>query len=303
MHTLEGITPFRSNEQERVRAHTAPDENRRIDRAIEDRIRYYADQSREAITGRIEELDKEWSVERMLEAEASSMALVGLTLGMTVNRRFLLVPGFVAGMVLLHALHGWYPLLQVYRRLGFRTRQEIDREKYALRELRGDFADDSVGEELDFAAESVESTGEVGESSAESPDRVRRHTAPEINEWIDRESKARAYGTAARGSAEVGRRIDALEREWDMERLLQTNASVLSLAGLALASIHRRRWLLLPGAVFSFFLQHAVQGWCPPVPFFRRLGIRTRGEIDREKYALLALSRSARMTGEPEKDQ
>jgi hypothetical protein len=34
-------------------------------------------------------------------------------------------------------------------------------------------------------------------------------------------------------------------------------------------------------------LQHAMQGWCPPVPLLRRLGIRTRNEIDREKYALL----------------
>lgn len=33
-------------------------------------------------------------------------------------------------------------------------------------------------------------------------------------------------------------------------------------------------------------LQHGLQGWCPPLPVLRRLGVRTRGEIDREKYAL-----------------
>jgi hypothetical protein len=33
-------------------------------------------------------------------------------------------------------------------------------------------------------------------------------------------------------------------------------------------------------------LQHALTGWCPPVPLFRRLGARTRQEIDRELYAL-----------------
>jgi len=41
--------------------------------------------------------------------------------------------------------------------------------------------------------------------------------------------------------------------------------------------------------VLSFLFQHAVQGWCPPVPVFRRMGVRTRKEIDREKYALKAL--------------
>jgi hypothetical protein len=41
--------------------------------------------------------------------------------------------------------------------------------------------------------------------------------------------------------------------------------------------------------VAGFLLQHAVQGWCPPVPLFRRLGFRTAAEIDYERYALKAL--------------
>ena len=49
------------------------------------------------------------------------------------------------------------------------------------------------------------------------------------------------------------------------------------------------RWLALPVGVAAFLLQHAVQGWCPPVPVFRRLGVRTAGEIDQERYALKAL--------------
>jgi len=47
---------------------------------------------------------------------------------------------------------------------------------------------------------------------------------------------------------------------------------------------------LLPTVVLSFLLLHAIQGWCPPVPVLRRLGIRTREEIDRERYALKALA-------------
>jgi hypothetical protein len=38
-------------------------------------------------------------------------------------------------------------------------------------------------------------------------------------------------------------------------------------------------------------VQHvtAVQGWCPPVSLFRRLGFRTQREIDEERFALKAL--------------
>lgn len=38
--------------------------------------------------------------------------------------------------------------------------------------------------------------------------------------------------------------------------------------------------------MLSFLLLHATQGWCPPLPLFRRLGVRTRGEIEKEKFAL-----------------
>jgi hypothetical protein len=34
---------------------------------------------------------------------------------------------------------GWYPLMPLFRRLGIRTAREIERERYALKALRGDF--------------------------------------------------------------------------------------------------------------------------------------------------------------------
>jgi hypothetical protein len=50
-----------------------------------------------------------------------------------------------------------------------------------------------------------------------------------------------------------------------------------------------RRLLLLPLAVCEFLAQHALQGWCPPLPVFRRAGVRTQREIERERYALKAM--------------
>ena len=59
--------------------------------------------------------------------------------------------------------------------------------------------------------------------------------------------------------------------------------------GVALGYAVDRRFLLLPAAVLSFFAQHALQGWCPPIPVFRRRGVRTMREIERERYSIKAL--------------
>ena len=113
----------------------------------------------------------------------------------------------------------------------------------------------------------------------ENGDRVRENTSDEINRRIDDQTIARVQEYAARSEADITRRIAELDREWDMERLLETNASVLALTGLVLGATHSRKWLIVPGIVLPFLFQHAVQGWCPPMPIFRRLGVRTRQEI------------------------
>lgn len=126
-------------------------------------------------------------------------------------------------------------------------------------------------------------------AASETPDRVRAHSGEEANARVDAETIACLEDHAAADREAVNRHIDSLEREWDVERYLQSNAGIVSLTGIALGAAVDRRFLLLPAVVFGFFLQHAVQGWCPPLPVFRRMGIRTRREINREKYALKAL--------------
>ena len=123
----------------------------------------------------------------------------------------------------------------------------------------------------------------------ENANRVRANTSQEINREIDREADSRVREYAQKTPVEITHRIDELDREWDMERWLETNASALAFTGLALGITHSKKWLIIPGIVLPFLFQHAVQGWCPPVPVLRRLGVRTREEIDREKYALKVL--------------
>jgi hypothetical protein len=119
-------------------------------------------------------------------------------------------------------------------------------------------------------------------------DRVRAHTAPETNARIDDEMRDRLFRYSALGDAEISARIEALDAEWDIERYLEVMAPSFALTGVLMGFTHRK-WLLLPITVLGFFVQHAIQGWCPPLALLRRLGVRTRREIDEERYALKTL--------------
>jgi hypothetical protein len=120
-------------------------------------------------------------------------------------------------------------------------------------------------------------------------DRVHAHTAPHVNERIGRETERHILRAASLNKTALSRRIAELDEEWDIERYLEMNASALAFGGVALGLLVNKKFLLLPAVVLPFLFQHAVQGWCPPIPFLRRRGIRTRKEIDTEKYALKAM--------------
>ncbi len=95
--------------------------------------------------------------------------------------------------------------------------------------------------------------------------------------------------TSRRAARRSNARLEQLDHEWDIERVLEANAASVSLAGFVLGATLSRKFLALPAVVSGFLLQHAIQGWCPPVPFFRRRGFRTAREIEEERIALKAL--------------
>ncbi|MFL5242892.1 MAG: DUF2892 domain-containing protein [Gemmataceae bacterium] len=120
-------------------------------------------------------------------------------------------------------------------------------------------------------------------------ERVPLHSPDRYNKAIRRETEQNIARYAKAGPAAIDLRLTELDREWDIERMLETNASSAVLVGVGLAAFVDRRFLILPGLVGGFLLQHALQGWCPPVPLFRHLGFRTSAEIERERCALKAL--------------
>jgi hypothetical protein len=123
---------------DRARRHTARAVLRRIDDDTLDHLMDVA-QVPERAHHRLEALDREWDVDRVIEVEAATMGLVGLALGAFVRPAFLAMPATVGAAVFLFGTRGMYPLLPIFRRLGIRTAREIERERYAVKALRGDF--------------------------------------------------------------------------------------------------------------------------------------------------------------------
>lgn len=118
--------------------------------------------------------------------------------------------------------------------------------------------------------------------------RVTKHTASYVQERI-RSRTVENIARAISSPKTIGAQQRGLDREWDIERVLELNASLLAFTGVVLGKLVNRKWLYLSLGVTGFLAQHALHGWCPPLPILRRMGIRTCQEIEQERYALKML--------------
>jgi hypothetical protein len=132
---------------DRVPLHTSDRSNSRIHERMLSSLRPYVGAPRRKIDARIAELRREWDIERTLEANAAAVSLASVALGLTVSRKFFVIPALVAGFLFQHAVQGWCPPLPALRRLGVRTSAEIHAEILALRILRDDFSERTRGAE------------------------------------------------------------------------------------------------------------------------------------------------------------
>jgi len=120
-------------------------------------------------------------------------------------------------------------------------------------------------------------------------ERVPRATRATVNDRIQARTLHDVSRFIGADPVFIDERIRQLKHEWDIERTLEANAASFSLVGLGLGLFVDRRFLVLPAAVAVFLLQHALEGWCPPIPLLRRLGLRTSAEIHDEIIALRIL--------------
>jgi len=120
-------------------------------------------------------------------------------------------------------------------------------------------------------------------------DRVRLHTPSRFNNRIDQAMMKRIVDYSRRTPEEISERILELDREWDIERFLEMSAGTLALSGVVLSGFRSRRWLILSATFLGLLLQHSVTRRSMLGKALRGAGVRTRREIDAEKYAMRML--------------
>lgn len=268
----------------RVHDQAAGDVTARIRRQSRADVAYYAAHP-DRIDERLRELDWEWDVERWLQANSATLSLVGIALGMVGRRGWLLLPAAVQSFFLQHGLQGWCPPLPVFRRLGIRTAGEIEAERHALELVRGDGA--GMRRHGDGHVAPTKALTDEALAVSSTTHRVPRNTRPEVNADIRSAAERRIAFYAAHPEL-VEERLEDLDHEWDIERVIEIEAPMMTLTGLTLGLTRSRRWLLLPLLVQAMMLLHARQGFYPLLPLFRRMGLRTDQEIHAERFALKA---------------
>lgn len=249
--------------QQRAERHTAPEVKRRIAEERDERVQRLASAPRSLIEERLLELDQEWDIERTLQANMGVVMMTSVALGWAVNRKWWYLSAAAGAFFLQHAVQGWCPPLIPWRRAGVRTAKEIEEERAALMDL--------LGEPRRFD---------------EIDDRVRRASSPEANRRIRQATVRDAAAAAGLGPDAVDVRLQALDREWDTERLIEAEGSTMVLLGIAMAHLVHPGFMAVPAVVGAAMLGHALHGWYPLLPLFRRFGVRSTAEVMAERAVL-----------------
>ena len=98
----------------------------------------YQNANAEQIELSLAQLNREWDVERLIEAESAMMILLGLLIGANFGRKWLVLPLFSTAMLIVHNTEEYSPLfLSFYQRIGFRSTNEIARRTLCSQSLGG----------------------------------------------------------------------------------------------------------------------------------------------------------------------
>ena len=110
-----------------------------VERSIQENLNHYYHDKQE-IEYRLMELDNEMDLESYMQIESSALSIAGTILALTVNKKWLVLPLISSVLQLSNISKKWNkPVRLLSNRLGLRTRGEIEKEKYALKAIRGDF--------------------------------------------------------------------------------------------------------------------------------------------------------------------
>lgn len=120
-------------------------------------------------------------------------------------------------------------------------------------------------------------------------DVVRAHSPAPLNKRIDERVEQCVRDMAQQERPEMSRYLARLDREWDIWRAVSVTAGSACLLGLLLARVDGQGWRVLSAVSAGLLLHHGLFAWGPLGELVRALGVRTRREIDLEKFAIKAL--------------
>jgi hypothetical protein len=129
---------------------------------LEDRLTCLADAGPQAITDRLNDLEREWSAGRVTKAALGVVIIAGLIPAVLLSRWWLILPG-LGGLLLVQYLFTRSSLVGAFfRAVGFRSGADIDQEKFALKVLRGDFRQLPTCQEIENREDISRLEGEGG---------------------------------------------------------------------------------------------------------------------------------------------
>lgn len=139
--------------QERTKENTSNDSKETKTDKTFDSVKEFSHKGKAKISKRLEELESEWDIERIIHLHVSGVSITGALLGFFVDKRWFILPAVAAAVLVLHSMKGLAPQIPLLRRLGFRLRDEINRERYSLKAMRGDFKNSNSADAVWQAAE------------------------------------------------------------------------------------------------------------------------------------------------------
>jgi hypothetical protein len=119
-------------------------------------------------------------------------------------------------------------------------------------------------------------------------DQIRKHSFKSFNENIDEKTDSIIQLVIAEGPISIGERLNELDKEWDIDKavlLFQSGLIMIQLANAMKKQSKNSLWG--PLIQTPLLMLHATFGWSPVTMVFRKLGFRTRFEIQAEREVLL----------------
>jgi len=86
----------------------------------------------EVISSRLQELEREWDLERVQDLNNTLYELNGTLLGTILNKHFTQLPVSTTMRLAQEAGNNWNPPAAMFKSLGYRTKEEIEKEKNEL---------------------------------------------------------------------------------------------------------------------------------------------------------------------------